>query len=294
MTPTTTPQPVPWIAILAVDAVLLSLAAWWMSRSLRARIRDAGRTAAEDARNAEIASMTRGLAHEIKNPLSTVALNAQLLREEILDSGIEDAARDRVTRRVDTLAREAARLRDILNDFLRYAGRMQLDRRPVDVRTVAEDLADFFLAQAEQAGVRLRTELPDAPATADADPALLKQAILNLLLNGVQAMESLPPEAARTLTLRVATPPPEGRGAAARPARVAIEVEDTGPGLGPEARAQAFEPYFTTKAGGNGLGLATARRIVEAHGGSISVADGAPGARFRIELPAVSPASPSA
>ena len=294
MTPETTPEPVPWIAILAVDALLLSLAAWWMSRSLRARIRDAGRTAAEDARNAEIASMTRGLAHEIKNPLSTVALNAQLLREEILDSGIDDAARDRVTRRVDTLAREAARLRDILNDFLRYAGRMQLDRRAVDVRAVAEDLADFFLAQAEQAGVRLRTELPDGPATAEIDPSLVKQAVLNLLLNGLQAMEALPPDAPRTLTLRVAPVAAEGRGPAARPPRVAVEVEDTGPGLAPEARAQAFEPYFTTKAGGNGLGLATARRIVEAHGGSIAVADGAPGARFRIELPAVSPANPSA
>jgi signal transduction histidine kinase len=294
VTPETTPEPVPWIAILAVDALLLSLAAWWMSSSLRARIRDAGRTAAEDARNAEIASMTRGLAHEIKNPLSTVALNAQLLREEILDSGIDDAARDRVTRRVDTLAREAARLRDILNDFLRYAGRMQLDRRAVDVRAVAEDLADFFLAQAEQAGVRLRTELPDGPATAEIDPALVKQAVLNLLLNGLQAMEALPPDAPRTLTLRVAPVAAEGRGPAARPPRVAVEVEDTGPGLAPEARAQAFEPYFTTKAGGNGLGLATARRIVEAHGGSIAVADGAPGARFRIELPAVSPANPSA
>jgi signal transduction histidine kinase len=294
VTPETTPEPVPWIAILAVDALLLSLAAWWMSRSLRARIRDAGRTAAEDARNAEIASMTRGLAHEIKNPLSTVALNAQLLREEILDSGIDDAARDRVTRRVDTLAREAARLRDILNDFLRYAGRMQLDRRAVDVRAVAEDLADFFLAQAEQAGVRLRTELPDGPATAEIDPALVKQAVLNLLLNGLQAMEALPPDAPRTLTLRLAPVAAEGRGPAARPPRVAVEVEDTGPGLAPEARAQAFEPYFTTKAGGNGLGLATARRIVEAHGGSIAVADGAPGARFRIELPAVSPANPSA
>jgi signal transduction histidine kinase len=294
VTPETTPEPVPWIAILAVDALLLSLAAWWMSRSLRARIRDAGRTAAEDARNAEIASMTRGLAHEIKNPLSTVALNAQLLREEILDSGIDDAARDRVTRRVDTLAREAARLRDILNDFLRYAGRMQLDRRAVDVRAVAEDLADFFLAQAEQAGVRLRTELPDGPVTAEIDPSLVKQAVLNLLLNGLQAMEALPPDAPRTLTLRVAPVAAEGRGPAARPPRVAVEVEDTGPGLAPEARAQAFEPYFTTKAGGNGLGLATARRIVEAHGGSIAVADGAPGARFRIELPAVSPANPSA
>jgi len=280
-----------WIAILAVDALVLGSVAWWMARSMRARVQEAGRTAAEDARNAEIASMTRGLAHEIKNPLSTVALNAQMLREEILDSGIEDAARDRISRRVDTLARETTRLRDILNDFLRYAGRLQLDRRPVDVRESVAELVDFFMPQAEQAGVRLDDGPAGPPVEAEADPALLKQAVLNLLLNGVQAMESLPPERPRTLTIRVVPASGDGRPSP----RVAIEVSDTGPGLSPEARARAFEPYFTTKAGGNGLGLATARRIVEAHGGSIEALD-APGggARFRIELPAgVSPASPS-
>ena len=143
-----------WIAILAVDALVLGGVAWWMARSMRTRVQEAGRSAAEDARNAEIASMTRGLAHEIKNPLSTVALNAQMLREEILDSGIEDAARDRISRRVDTLARETTRLRDILNDFLRYAGRLQLDRRAVDVRESVAELVDFFMPQAEQAKAR--------------------------------------------------------------------------------------------------------------------------------------------
>ncbi len=273
-------------ALTVLDVLLVGGLAWWLVRSRARRISAAERSAAEHARNAEIASMTRGLAHEIKNPLSTVAQKAQLLREEILDSPLDEAEREQMTRRVDALAREAARLRDILNDFLRYAGRMQLDRRPTDVRAVAEELADFFMPQAEQAGARLRVECDPLPVVAEADPALLKQAVLNLLINAVQAMEALPRERPRTLLLRVHALPASGRGAMALPARASIEVADTGPGIQGPARAKVFEPYFTTKSGGNGLGLATARRIVEAHGGSIEALD-APGggALFRILVP---------
>jgi signal transduction histidine kinase len=275
---------------VAVDALLLGALAWWLSRSRARRIAEAERTAAGHARNAEIASMTRGLAHEIKNPLSTVALNAQLLREEILDSPLADAERDGMTRRVDALAREAARLRDILNDFLRYAGRMQLDRRQADVRDVAGELGDFFMPQAEQAGVRLRIAADESPVMAEIDPSLVKQAVLNLMLNAVQSMESLPSDRPRTLEVAVRHEPAEGRGPAARGPRAVIEVSDTGPGIPAEARAHLFEPYFTTKSGGNGLGLAVTRRIVEAHGGTAQALD-APGggARFRIELPTRAP-----
>jgi signal transduction histidine kinase len=275
---------------VAVDALLLGALAWWLSRSRARRIAEAERTAAGHARNAEIASMTRGLAHEIKNPLSTVALNAQLLREEILDSPLADAEREGMTRRVDALAREAARLRDILNDFLRYAGRMQLDRRQADVRDVAGELGDFFMPQAEQAGVRLRIAADESPVMAEIDPSLVKQAVLNLMLNAVQSMESLPPDRPRTLEVAVRHEPAEGRGPAARGPRAVIEVSDTGPGIPAEARAHLFEPYFTTKSGGNGLGLAVTRRIVEAHGGTAQALD-APGggARFRIELPTRAP-----
>jgi signal transduction histidine kinase len=275
---------------VAVDALLLGALAWWLSRSRARRIAEAERTAAGHARNAEIASMTRGLAHEIKNPLSTVALNAQLLREEILDSPLADAEREGMTRRVDALAREAARLRDILNDFLRYAGRMQLDRRQADVRDVAGELGDFFMPQAEQAGVRLRIAADESPVMAEIDPSLVKQAVLNLMLNAVQSMESLPSDRPRTLEVAVRHEPAEGRGPAARGPRAVIEVSDTGPGIPAEARAHLFEPYFTTKSGGNGLGLAVTRRIVEAHGGTAQALD-APGggARFRIELPTRAP-----
>jgi signal transduction histidine kinase len=275
------------IALMVVAAMAVAgLVAWWVSsRSLRRRVAEAELAAGENARNAEVASMTRGLAHEIKNPLSTVALNAQLLREEILDSPLADDDRARMTRRVDTLAREAARLRDILTDFLRYAGRMQLDRRACDLRDVAQELADFFMPQAEQSGVRFVVRADDDPLRADVDPALLKQALLNLLLNGVQAMQDLPEDRPRTLTLRAAREPAGDRAGP----RAVLEVTDTGPGLSPEIRAAAFEPYRTTKPGGNGLGLATTRRIVEAHGGRVEALD-APGggACFRITLPCTS------
>lgn len=271
------------IALASAGIVLAGLGLWTFL-SLRRRVAAAERHAAEAARNAEIASMTRGLAHEIKNPLSTVALNAQLLREEILDSPLADEERAGMARRVDTLAREAARLRDILSDFLRYAGRLQLDRRPCDVREVAAEIADFFMPQAEQAGVRFVVAPDTELVSADADPALLKQAVLNLLLNAVQAMQALPEDRARTLTLAVRHG--EARAPRGTPPAV-VEVSDSGPGI-PEADREAiFEPYRTTKPGGNGLGLATTRRIVEAHGGRVeALAAPEGGALFRITLPA--------
>jgi signal transduction histidine kinase len=193
-----------------------------------------------------------------------------------------------MSRRVDTLAREAARLRDILTDFLRYAGRMQLDRRHCDLRDAVGEISDFFMPQAEQAGVRFIIDADRHPVIVDADPSLIKQALLNLLLNAVQAMQDLPEDRARTLHLSVVADQPDGRGGT--PQCAAINVEDTGPGLTLEMSQHAFEPYHTTKPGGNGLGLATARRIVEAHGGSIEALQAVEGngARFRITLPLAS------
>lgn len=297
------------IGLLAANALVLAAALHFMVRARDRGIRAVQRRAAEDARNAEIAAMTRGLAHEIKNPLSTVGLNAQLLREEILDAPLGEAERERMVRRVDALAREASRLSDVLNDFLRYAGRLQLDPRAVDLRAVLRELSDFFAPQAEQASVTLRVELPSEPIEAVVDEALVKQVLLNLMLNAVQAIERADPEAPRVLTLTVARAEPtlrraprtprEDRARRDEPSMALLTVQDTGPGVPPELRESIFQPYVTTRPGGNGLGLATARRIVEAHGGSIRV-DAAPegGARFTVSLPTggpppATPASPS-
>ncbi|MBM4111824.1 MAG: HAMP domain-containing histidine kinase [Phycisphaerae bacterium] len=241
-------------AVVAVVALLLRRRA-----VAEARREAAARSA---ARIAELRAMTGGLAHEIKNPLSTLVLNAQLLREEVLDMDLEEEARQRVSRRVETLSREAGRLGDILEDFLRYAGRVQLDRQPRDLREILDELVDFFRPQAEQAGTLLRVDAPHEPVVSLVDAGLLKQALLNLMLNAVQAMER---SERRELLLRLE----HGRHGAAGEAR--IHVIDTGPGIAPERRETLFLPYSSTRPGGTGLGLATTRRIVEEHGGRVTL-----------------------
>ncbi|MBU3728326.1 MAG: HAMP domain-containing histidine kinase [Phycisphaerales bacterium] len=254
-------------ALGAAVAALLSYAAL-RKRETRARL--AERTSIEATRRGEMVDMANGLAHEIRNPLSTVALNAQLLREDILDAPLTEGDSARLVRRVDALAREAARLKDILEDFLRFAGRMQLDAQPTDLRELVAELADFFTPQAQASGVIIRVQSPDAPVMQDVDAALLKQAMLNLMINAVQALEQVP-AASRELILRLE---PSGT----------VHVIDTGPGVAADRVSEIFRPYISTKKGGTGLGLPVANRIVQEHGGRIVVYP-APGrgADFAIE-----------
>ena len=272
----------------AAGVLLTWIVAARLLRRRAARTVEAERRAQASERLAELGSMTSGLAHEIKNPLSTLHLNAQLLREEVLDANLPEETRAAVSRRVDALARETMRLKDILSDFLQFAGRMRLDPQPVDLRGVVSELADFFHPQAASAGVLVRVDLPGVAATARVDAGLLKQALLNLAINAVQAMN------------------PEGRAEAGeqrgelmfrleldstgREAR--LSVIDDGPGIPEDRRATIFRPYASTKPGGSGLGLATTRRIVEEHGGTITLYNGpSGGACFTLRLPLDGPAT---
>jgi signal transduction histidine kinase len=270
-----------WLAIgLLAGASATMAAAWRLLRSRERRARVAERRAAGSQRLAELGSMTGGLAHEIKNPLSTLVLNAQMLEEEI-DGAVPDAeTRERLRRRVGALSREAMRLRDILTDFLRYAGRMRLDPQRRDVAEIAADLADFFHPQCEQAAVLMRVEAAGGPLPAEVDEGLFKQALLNLMLNAVQAMDpGRPREGAAPrgeLIIRA-----EGDAEEVR-----IHVIDTGPGIPIERQEEIFRPYFSGKSGGSGLGLPTARRIVEEHGGRLSLhSEPGRGSDFTIHLP---------
>ncbi len=232
-----------------------------------ARTRAAERRARGAERLAEIGKMTGGLAHEIKNPLSTIGLNAQLLEEAIAEANLPEDDRARFARRTGALRREVDRLRDILSDFLEYAGELRLEPAPVDLNEPASDLADFFLPQAEQQGVRLRAQISPGPLRAELDGARVKQAALNLLLNALQAItRSGAGDGPREIILAT-----ERRQRPGLEPEVVLRVTDTGPGMDEPTRERIFDPYFTTRPGGTGLGLPTARRIVEGLGGQIEV-----------------------
>ena len=228
------------------------------------RVRAAERRARSAERLAEIGSMTGGLAHEIKNPLSTIGLNAQLLQEAIADRDLPEQDKGRLTRRVGALKLETERLRGILSDFLEYAGELRLATAPVEIGTLLEELGDFFDPQARASGVRLRIEPPRPAVTARLDGPHVKQALLNLMLNAVSVMEH-PNITTRDLILRGEACEDDGVPS------VRLHVIDTGPGMSAETVEKIFRPYYTTRAGGTGLGLPTARRIAEAHGGRLEV-----------------------
>lgn len=268
-------------------------AAWYLQRRALKRVTVAERRARAAEHMAEIGAMTGGLAHEIKNPLSTIGLNAQLLQEAIQDSEISEDDRGRLLSRTTSLRRETERLGGILSDFLEYAGELRLERRAADLNMVVGELSDFFLPEAERHGVRVRVDPFTAPVAAQIDVKRVKQALLNLMLNATQAMHTawqagrsgseaapMPGMAGELIIRNEIGRDPDGR-------RIGkVHVIDTGPGILPETLSRIFNPYFTTRAGGSGLGLPTSRRLIEAHGGRIDVtSEPGKGSDFTVVLP---------
>jgi signal transduction histidine kinase len=220
-------------------------------------------------RLAEIGTLTGGLAHEIKNPLSTVLLNLQLLQEEL---NVDDPVQKRIAARLGTVTREASRLRDILDDFLKFAGKIELRREPTDLNVLLEELVDFFAPQAQLSRVQLRFNPRAETLKVNLDPRLIKQTILNLMINALQAMPN-----GGELILSA-----ERNGN-----EVFIDVIDTGSGIAPDAVDKIFQAYYSTKKGGTGLGLAMSQRIVQEHGGQLTVSsEQGKGSDFKIRLPA--------
>jgi two-component system sensor histidine kinase HydH len=221
------------------------------------------------AQYAEISQLAGGLAHEIRNPLSTVSLNLDLLAEDFQKP---ETPRDRrVLQRVERLQHEVNRLRDILENFLRFARVQDLGLESTDLNAIVDELRDFYEPTAATKGVVIRTYLAaDMPPTRiDAD--LFKQALLNLVLNAEHAM---PAGGELIMTTRH-----DGSW-------VVLDVIDTGVGMTDQVRSRIFDAFFSTRPAGSGLGLPTARKIVEAHGGSIQVqSEPGKGSQFTLRLP---------
>lgn len=218
----------------------------------------------------EIAELAAGFIHEIKNHLGTLSLNLQLLAEDFETA--ETPRERRALERVSRLSGECCKLVELSNDFLRFARLRELHAKPIALDAVISRMIDFLGPTAKQRNIEINwfpaADLP--PVCLDAD--LFEQALLNLMLNAEQAM----PDGGK-LTLI-------GRS---DNERVFLDVIDTGAGIEPEALAKLFRPFHTTKPDGNGLGLATTRKIVVAHGGTIDVqSTPGRGTKFTIALPA--------
>jgi len=240
---------------------------------------------ADSRQYAELAELAGSFIHEIKNHLSTLGLNLQLLAEDFQDP--QSQRERRALERVERLQGECERLVNVSNDFLRFARLKELELRAASLGDVIEELIDFFGPTARQSSIEIKCYVPaDLPGVL-LDRDLFKQALLNLLLNAQQAM---PQGGEITIQCRDVADR-ENRLSDAETGMLQSAVElcviDSGKGMSRDVVDKAFKPFFSTRTGGTGLGLPTARKIIEAHGGSIEL-DSAigRGTKFTIRLPA--------
>jgi len=217
----------------------------------------------------EIARLAGGLAHEIKNPLSTIRLNIELLAEDLTEG---DSPQDRrALRKIEIVKRECRRLEDLLNDFLNFARAHKLELEPVDLNRMLKETVVFFAPRAREANVEIIEYYANDIPTVMLDRRSFHQAVLNLLINAVQAMPNGGQLVVRT------------RAAANA---VAIDLIDNGIGMDDKTKDQLFDAFFSNKHGGSGLGLPTTRKIIEGHGGLIALqSEIGHGTQFTIVLP---------
>ncbi|WP_166820331.1 sensor histidine kinase [Thalassoroseus pseudoceratinae] len=222
------------------------------------------------SQSAEIATLAGGLAHEIRNPLSTISLNLELMAEDLEQT--DGSQRDRrLLNKVNLLQRECRQLDQILTQFLQFARLGELHRVESDWNAIVREFIESYQMQADDAGVEISPHLAtDLPAVW-IDQALIRQAILNLAINAQQAM----PDGGTLELLTYA----DGEFAC-------LDVIDTGVGMHPDMLDRMFRPFFSSRKGGSGLGLPTVKRIVEAHDGKLTCeSEVGRGTRFRICIP---------
>jgi signal transduction histidine kinase len=212
-----------------------------------------------------LGTLAAGLHHEMKNPLAALSLHVQLLEEHV-----QDKLDRQVAENLRVVKTEVTRITGVLESFRDFASLEKLNRRPTDLWAVAVQAASLIRPQSQEKSVEVVLEPPAAGLPVNADPMKMEQVFLNVLLNGLEAMP-----AGGRLTVRAAS----GDGTAS------IEIADTGPGIPDNLQRRVFDPYFTTKSTGSGMGLAICEKIMEQHGGRIDFATGPRGTTFELTLP---------
>ncbi|MCC8195128.1 MAG: PAS domain-containing sensor histidine kinase, partial [Deltaproteobacteria bacterium] len=227
----------------------------------RTRIRTLEKNLAEAEKLAAIGSLAAGVAHEIRNPLSALRGFAQYFAKKLSGKQPEEEY-------ARTMVRESDRLNRVITDLLYLARPRDLAPVATDLTGVCEEITSLLRFELREQGLALACSLEATVVTAD--PDALKQALLNLLLNALEAMKGARGADGRTISLSSARAAENGR------AGTRITVSDSGPGMTEEERAQACKPFFTTKKKGTGLGLALVQTIMQGHGGSLAITSPVP------------------
>jgi len=218
------------------------------------------------ARLAAISRLTGGVAHEIKNPLNAIAVHLEVLRSRLAGEGLGDLPE------IETIGREITRLDRVVKTFLDFTRPVELRMGEVEMVGLLREVIALVEPSAAQQNIRVTLEAEPEQIFLEGDRDLLKQAILNVVVNAVEAMKD-------GGQIRVA--------AQRRGPECVIEVEDQGPGIPEEIRDRIFQLYFSTKGKGSGIGLAVAFRVVQLHNGTIDFAtELGRGTTFRLRFPA--------
>lgn len=227
-------------------------------------------------RLATIGKMAARVTHEIRNPLSSIALNVELLEEELESADEEQRAL------LKAIQGEVERLTALSEQYLSVARRQEPRLADEDVGEIVAEACSFVRREVERDGFTLELRVAEDLPAAQLDESQLKQALMNLLRNAREAMTDGEQQSGR-IVVGVELDDSDD---------VVISIEDDGPGIDAETKARLFEPFFTTKTRGTGLGLAITRQIVEAHGGRIECEDAAGGGtRFSLTFPVAGPSS---
>jgi signal transduction histidine kinase len=200
-----------------------------------------------------IAQLARGIAHEIRNPLNFISLSIDHLREKYIP--LKSGEKEKFESLITSIKHEIQRLNKLVGDFLDYGRPLRLSLQDVDMGSLMEEVISLVWAKAEKDGIRIHHQCRELPKLY-LDPGLIKTCIFNVILNAFQAMP-----AGGELTVSTK----------ASDSIASIIVEDTGIGVSKENLPRLFDPFFSTKSTGLGLGLAMTKRVVEEHGGKVEI-----------------------
>jgi signal transduction histidine kinase len=242
-------------------------------RHAEARLEDARHELTRMARVTTLAEFAASIAHEVSDPMGAILMNSKACLRWLEGEG-SGVRKDEVRAALQDIVESANRAKQVVNrdrELFRHRG---TEKEALDIGRIVRDVAALARTRLEQSSVVLSMTLGDTPLV-DGDPVQLQQVLLNLFLNGIEAMEPVDPKS-RTLTV-------DTRMAGKQ--LVQITVRDTGTGLRDVAVERLFTPFYTTKPTGTGVGLSLSRSIIEAHGGQIWADPDGPGATFRFTLP---------